>query len=106
MTNDSIVYDKQGKRVQRANGVLADGDRMTVPITLMDSASRTAALTLLDSGTAPSQEQLEILRDARNRDLEHRWQGGTQQDTQPASHSSADLIAARDRRVSEMWKQH
>ncbi|MBB4391761.1 hypothetical protein [Bradyrhizobium sp. ERR14] len=103
MTN-FIVFDRDGKRVQR-NGVLQPGDRLTIPISLMDSGQR-SAISLMDANAPPSREQLQTMRDERNRRLESAWRGDAAQDgPKPSAElSREEALAARDRRLSDMWK--
>jgi hypothetical protein len=48
MTKDYNITDRHGKRVQRA-GILQDGDRLTVKMTMMDGMSSVLARAAADA---------------------------------------------------------
>ncbi|MDA9521300.1 hypothetical protein XI06_13190 [Bradyrhizobium sp. CCBAU 11434] len=104
MTTNFIVLDRNGKRVQR-NGVLQNGDRLTVPISLMDGGQR-GALSLLDANSPPTRDQLQSLRDERDRRLENAWRNDAAREapTPSADMSRDQARAERNRRISDMWK--
>jgi hypothetical protein len=99
------VFDKAGKRVVR-NGALADGDRLVVKMRMMDSMSG-AALYIADRTDAPTREQLEEMRDARNAALSNAWRepAGGNAPTRPLPPQSRDeTLAQRDQKLRDAWK--
>lgn len=108
--SNSIVFDKFGKRVHRTGGILEDGDRVQVPVSLMDY-NRGPFVSLLDAepDAPPTDEQLADLRDARDARIRDAWKTPSS-DTEIKPHSETtksteQLLDERDRRVSDMWKQ-
>ena len=87
------VIDKNGNRVVRANGILADGDRTRVPVTLMDhSIPRDPRLTaaIAEANAAKRMEAF----DARH----HRPRSGDTSATTEAT------LAKRDQRLQDAWR--
>lgn len=109
MTQDSILYDKNGKRVLRTDGVIDDGDRLVVGMRLMDAAPASASIvTLRDAeGDAPqSQQQLDADYQARCYRIEDAWRHSDQQkiEKQVPPVSVDDAIEQRNRRLENAWK--
>jgi hypothetical protein len=90
-TKDHDVIDKDGKRVRR-NGMLEDGDRIRVPMTLMDAQNPALVAAAALAGSVRRAEQF----DMRLHPQTPRY--GT---TDAASHTARE---ARDARVRDAWK--
>ena len=108
-TKDSVLYDKHGKRVHRLDGVVADGDRLVVGMRLMDAASTSSSVVTLrdtNDSTPPTQEQLDVLYQARCSRMEDAWrhpdQGTTEKQAPLASVD--DAIEQRNRRLENAWR--
>ncbi|MDD1536087.1 MULTISPECIES: hypothetical protein [unclassified Bradyrhizobium] len=110
MTKDSILYDKNGKRVHRLNGVMADGDRLVVGMRLMDAAPASLSVVSLrdtEGDAPPTQEQLDAAYQARCSRMEDAWRHPNQQETtgkQIPLASVDDAIEQRNRRLENAWK--
>lgn len=109
MTKDSILYDRNGKRVRRLDGVIADGDRLVVGMRLMDAAPASpSVLTLRDAGgdAAPTQEQLDAAYQARCSRMEDAWRHPDQETTEKQAPllSVDDAIEQRNRRLENAWR--
>ncbi|OSI70977.1 hypothetical protein BSZ21_10225 [Bradyrhizobium canariense] len=108
-TNDAVVFDKEGKRVRRSNGVLMSGDRLVTSISLIDGAPRTG-LTILDvqRDAVPTREQLQKMHDARKAALSNAWRAPASGDALPTApptpQSREDALAQRDQRLREAWR--
>ncbi|MCA1457756.1 hypothetical protein I6F35_32005 [Bradyrhizobium sp. BRP22] len=135
-TTESIeVIDKHGRRVRR-DSILEDGDRLSVRVSMMDSAhpglqSATAVTQALrraeqfDASLAGHKPGFRVadaavtvtaehLREQRDAAMSNRWRNpppiiDQQQMTPTTAPSNAtltheQLIAARDKRISEAWK--
>lgn len=88
-----IVTDKYGKRVTRPNGILQDGDRMTVKLTMMDAADATLARA---AAVAEAIRRAEAF-DAGQHPQSNRY--GTK------NAKAEDARAARDARMVDAWKK-
>jgi hypothetical protein len=87
------VIDKLGRKVMRPNGVLQDGDRMSVSIRMMDSNP-----DLLHAANLADQARRNEAFDARG--VQHR-PGFAMSDV----YDSADKArVARDQRLQDRWK--
>ncbi|MCK1547188.1 hypothetical protein IVB12_36015 [Bradyrhizobium sp. 179] len=109
MTKDSILYDKNGKRVRRLDGVIADGDRLVVGMRLMDAAPASPSIITLRDGeddAPPAQEQLDAAYQARCSRMEDAWRHPDQQDTEKQAPlaSVEDAIEQRNRRLENAWR--
>jgi hypothetical protein len=89
------VTDKLGRRVTRADGILQDGDRCTVPIRLMDSANPALVEAAARAEAAKRIEQFDASHGAGHKP------GYATQDA-----GSAGLTAreARDATMRDAWK--
>lgn len=109
MTKDSILYDRNGKRVRRLDGVIADGDRLVVGMRLMDAAPASPSVVSLrdaEGDAPPTQEQLDAAYQARCSRMEDAWRHPDQQETekQVPPVSVDDAIEQRNRRLENAWK--
>ncbi|UWU88169.1 hypothetical protein N2605_17510 [Bradyrhizobium yuanmingense] len=109
MTKDSILYDKDGKRVHRRDGVVADGDRLVIGMRLMDAASALPSVVSLrdaEGDAPPTQEQLDAAYQARCSRMEDAWRHPDQQDAlRPNPPTSVDAtIAERNARLESAWR--
>ncbi|MHC2415868.1 hypothetical protein ACVJGC_008459 [Bradyrhizobium diazoefficiens] len=109
MTKDSILYDKNGKRVHRLDGVIADGDRLVVGMRLMDAAPASPSVVTLrdaEGDAPPTQEQLDAAYQARCSRMEDAWRHPDQQDAvRPTLPTSVDAaIAQRNARLENAWR--
>jgi len=106
MTTVHDVFDREGRRVQR-NGVLVDGDKLVVRMPMMDGRTVGGAF-LTDASQPPTREQLQQLRDARNTALCNAWRhpaGDNTPATSSAPQSPEQVLAHRDQRLRDAWKQ-
>lgn len=106
MTHDTHVVDKLGKRVERANGILLDGDHLVVKLRMMDNMPK-SGLFVADTSRPPSCEQLQQMRDARNAALSNAWRqpAGTDAPRQsPRPQSRDDALAQRDQMLRDAWR--
>lgn len=87
-----IVTDKYGNRVTRANGVLQDGDRMTVKINMMDG---------IDPTLAKAAAAAEAARRVEAFDAGLHPQAARYGKTADSSH---DARERRDARMIDAWK--
>ncbi|MEY9731728.1 hypothetical protein [Bradyrhizobium yuanmingense] len=108
MTKDSILYDRNGKRVHRRDGVVADGDRLVIGMRLMDAASALPSVVSLRDAEAdapPTQEQLDAAYQARCSRMEDAWRHPDQETAERAPLVSVDdAIEQRNRRLENAWK--
>lgn len=109
MTKDSILYDKDGKRVHRRDGVVADGDRLVIGMRLMDAASALSSVVSLrdaEGDAPPTQEQLDAAYQARCSRMEDAWRQPDQQTTEKQAPLASvdDAIEQRNRRLENAWK--
>ena len=93
--NDHQIIDRNGNRVTR-NGVLADGDRLVVPLRLMDAAdpALVAAAALADA--VKRNEQFDALRGHRPGFIAH---------DAPTSATIDKALTDRDARLTNAWRQ-
>ena len=108
-TNDSVLYDRNGKRVHRLDGVIADGDRLVVGMRLMDAAPASPSIITLrdaEGDALPTPEQLDAAYQARCSRMEDAWRHPDQQNAgKPTPLSSVDdTIEQRNRRLENAWK--
>ncbi|MET3302624.1 hypothetical protein [Bradyrhizobium diazoefficiens] len=106
---NSTLYDRNGKRVRRHDGVAADGDLLVVGMRLMDAAPASPSVVTLrdaEGDAPPTQEQLDVAYQARCSRMEDAWRHPDQQDAEiPASFASVDdAIEQRNRRLENAWK--
>ncbi|MCW2078285.1 UNVERIFIED_ORG: hypothetical protein M2193_000460 [Bradyrhizobium japonicum] len=109
MTNDSILYDRNGKRVRRLDGVIADGDRLVVGMRLMDAAPASPSVVTMrdvEGDAPPTQEQLDAAYQARCSRMEDAWRHPDQQETEKQAPLASvdDAIELRNRRLENAWK--
>lgn len=109
MTKDSILYDRNGKRVRRLDGVIADGDRLVVGMRLMDAAQASPSVVSLrdaEGDAPPTQEQLDAAYQARCSRMEDAWRHPGQQETEKQAPLASvdDAIQQRNRRIENAWK--
>ncbi|MFK4510376.1 hypothetical protein [Bradyrhizobium daqingense] len=109
MTKDSILYDRNGKRVRRLDGVISDGDRLVVGMRLMDAAPASPSVVTLrdvEGDAAPTQEQLDAAYQARCSRMEDAWRHPYQQETEKRAPLASvdDAIEQRNRRLENAWK--
>jgi hypothetical protein len=86
------VTDKYGKRVTRPNGVLQDGDRLTVKMTMMDASN---------PALAHAAAVADAIRRAEAFDAGHHPQAARYGKTDAASHTARE---ARDAKMRDAWK--
>lgn len=108
-TNDSILYDKYGKRVCRLDGVVADGDRLVVGMRLMDGAPTSPSVVTLrdaEGDAPPTQEQLDAAYQARCSRMEDAWRHPDQQSAEKSAPLASvdDAIEQRNRRIENAWR--
>lgn len=108
-TTHDTIFDKNGKRVLRANNIMEDGDRLIVAMRMMDAAPA-ISVTLRDAEPdgPPARDELEELREARIAALCDRWRDPTA-DTQiklsaPSDKTKQQLLEERDRRLENAWR--
>lgn len=89
------VTDKAGRRVTRADGVLQDGDRIVVPMPMMDSANPALAEAMARAEAAKRVEQFDASRGVGHKP------GYSTQDAGDAGFTARE---ARDARVRDAWK--
>jgi hypothetical protein len=87
------VIDKYGKRARRPNGVLQDGDRLTVKMTMMDAAN---------PALAHAAAAAEAIKRAEAFDAGHHPQASRYGTRDAASENARE---ARDARMRDAWKQ-
>ncbi|GAB9205990.1 hypothetical protein BDS110ZK18_22600 [Bradyrhizobium diazoefficiens] len=109
MTKDSILYDRNGKRVRRVDGVIADGDRLVVGMRLMDAAPASPSVVTLrdaEGDAPPTQEQLDAAYQARCSRIEDAWRHPDHQTTEKQAPllSVDDAIEQRNRRLENAWR--
>ncbi|UVO28342.1 hypothetical protein [Bradyrhizobium arachidis] len=104
MMNDTHVVDKNGQRVQRANGILLDGDHLVVKMRVMDGVPR-PGLFMTDTAQPPTREQLQQMRDTRNAALSNAWRQPVGRDASPPIAQSRDeALALRDQSLRDAWR--
>lgn len=108
-TTHDAIFDKNGKRVLRANSIMEDGDRLVVAMRMMDAA-QTLSVSLCDARQEgpPTRDQLEDMREARIAALCDRWRDPAA-DTQIKPPAQSDktkeqLLDERDRRLENAWR--
>ncbi|SCB51226.1 hypothetical protein GA0061098_1015110 [Bradyrhizobium shewense] len=109
MTKDSILYDRNGKRVRRLDGVIADGDRLVVGMRLMDAAPASPSVVTLrdaEGDSPPAQEELDAAYQARCSRMEDAWRHPDQETTEKQARLASvdDAIEQRNRRLENAWK--
>lgn len=128
-TQDSEVIDRNGKRVTR-KGILEDGDRMVVKMTMMDAANPALVAGAALAAAVKRNEQFDArghrpgflstqdaaggdaAREARDAIVRDAWRNpppvvdqGRQQTQTPTSTLTHDeLITARDKRLENAWR--
>ena len=108
-TNDSVLYDKHGKRVRRLDGVIAEGDRLVVGMRLMDAAPASPSIISLrdvEGDTPPTREELDAAYQARCSRMEDAWRhpGHRTAEKQGPLASVDDAIEQRNRRLENAWR--
>lgn len=86
------VTDKYGKRVTRPNGILQDGDRLNVKMTMMDATNPALMAAAALAGSIRRAEQF---------DMRHHPQTPRYGTTDAASVNARE---ARDTRMRDAWK--
>lgn len=127
------VIDRLGRKVMRPNGVLQDGDKLSVPVRMMDSANAEllAAANLADQarrneafdarghrpGYAAPHDAGDAAREARDQRMRDRWKTAppvATADNKTTDHKPvvieptaplAELQAARDQAISSRDKR-
>jgi hypothetical protein len=89
------VTDKLGRRVTRANGILQDGDRLAVPMRIMDSANS----ALLEAAA-----RAEAARRIEQFDASHGVGHRPGYAAQDAGNSGFTAREARDAAMRDAWK--
>lgn len=89
------VTDKLGRRVTRADGILQDGDRLAVPIRMMDSANPALAEAAARAEAAKRIEQFDASHGAGHK---------PGYATQDAGVTGFTAREARDANMRDAWK--
>jgi hypothetical protein len=89
------VTDKLGRRVTRADGILQDGDRLAVPIRMMDSANPALAEAAARAEAAKRIEQFDASHGAGHKP------GYSTQDAGVAGFTARE---ERDAKTRDAWK--
>jgi hypothetical protein len=89
------VTDKLGRRVKRADGILQDGDRLAVPMRIMDSANPALVEAAARAEAVRRVEQFDASRGVGHRP------GYATQDAGGAGMAARE---ARDARLRDSWK--
>jgi len=107
-TNDTVIYDKHGKRVHRANGIIETGDKVVVAMRFMDAASTLSSVRLHDAeGDAPpTREELDAIWQRRVAATSDAWRHPNQQDADKQTQTTnvEDAIEQRNRRLENAWR--